>query len=625
MAASELATSYVTLIPSLKGAEKAIERQLKELGWEKMGENAGDKMGDGASKKLGAKLKSGLKSAAIAAGAVAATAFAGAFAIGKQSLDNYADYEQLVGGVETLFKDSSDQLQEYAANAYKTAGMSANEYMEQATSFSASLIKSLGGDTAKAADYANMAITDMSDNANKMGTSMEMIQNAYNGFAKQNYTMLDNLKLGYGGTKEEMQKLLNDATALSGIEYDISNYADIVDAIHVIQTEMGITGTTAKEASATIAGSIDSAKAAWSNWLTGLADENADMSALTDQLVDSVVTAAGNVIPRIGVIVTTLGSTLVSEASGLLDRVIASFGENGTEMGDAALSLFGSIVSAVGEIAPKLLAAISLMLASVLVELVNKGAEIFNQAVTWASGVMSEIGRGFSEGFDRIGETVSGWLTDTKSKITTKWNEITSWLSAIPGKIAGFFTGIASKISGYFTQTVGNIKNAFNDAVNFVKSIPGKIVDFFRGIGSKITSAFGSIRFPQPQIDWSSVNILGKSISVPKISFYASGGIVTDPTLGVIGEAGYDEAVVPLTPSKLKPFAQAVAAEMGGSKAAPSYTLEELAAAIAQALEGANITANTYLDGFLVGSGLAPHLDRINATRQMLAEGGAAL
>ena len=187
--ANELATAYVTLIPSLKGAQKTIERELNEQGLEKIGEKEGEKLGGGMASGAGAKLASGLK----IAGAAAAAAFAGAIAIGRESLSEYADYEQLVGGMDTLFKESSDQMQKYASQAYKTAGLSANDYMETATSFSASLISSLGGNTEKAAELANLAITDMSDNANKMGTDMSMIQNAYQGFAKQNYTMLDNL------------------------------------------------------------------------------------------------------------------------------------------------------------------------------------------------------------------------------------------------------------------------------------------------------------------------------------------------------------------------------------------------------------------------------------------------
>lgn len=256
--------------------------------------------------------------------AAAATAMV---AITKGAVENYGDYEQLVGGVETLFGAGGQSLSEYAKSvgkttteakdeynnlikaqeaviekangAYKTAGMSANDYMETVTSMSAALIQSLDGDTVAAAEKADMAITDMSDNANKMGSDIESIKNAYSGFAKANYTMLDNLKLGYGGTKEEMQRLLDDATKISGVKYDISQYGDIVDAIHVVQTEMGITGTTAKEAATTIQGSIASAKAAWTNLQTGLADENADLDALVGELVDSVVTVIDNIAPRV--------------------------------------------------------------------------------------------------------------------------------------------------------------------------------------------------------------------------------------------------------------------------------------------------------------------------------------
>lgn len=224
----------------------------------------------------------------IAVGATAVSASLGA--IGTAAVKAYSDYEQLIGGVETLFKDSSDTVRNYADQAYKTAGMSANQYMETVTGFSASLLQSLGNNTKKAAEYGNQAVIDMSDNANKMGTSMESIQNAYQGFAKQNYTMLDNLKLGYGGTKEEMQRLLNDAGKLAGMKFDLSSFADITQAIHVIQTEMGITGTTAEEAATTIQGSLGMVKGAWENLLTGLADPNADISALIDNVINSVET-----------------------------------------------------------------------------------------------------------------------------------------------------------------------------------------------------------------------------------------------------------------------------------------------------------------------------------------------
>ena len=235
----------------------------------------------------------------------------------KSAVQGYAEFEQLTGGVETLFKDSAGAVMDYAANAYKTAGVSANQYMETVTAFSASLLQSLGGDTAKAADVADMAITDMADNANKMGTSMESIQAAYQGFAKQNYTMLDNLKLGYGGTKSEMERLLADAEKLSGKKYDISNLNDVFEAIHVIQTELGITGTTALEAEKTISGSLNAAKAAWSNLVTGIADDNADFDQLINNFVESVGTAGENLIPRIHTAISGVGRLI----TGLLPMV----------------------------------------------------------------------------------------------------------------------------------------------------------------------------------------------------------------------------------------------------------------------------------------------------------------
>ena len=261
---------------------------------DKAGTSAGDSAGNLFNGKFGAALK---KLGGIV----------GALGIGKMIADTisdsikaYADYEQLVGGVETLFKDSADMVQAYAAKAYKNQGMSANAYMETVTGFSASLLQSLGGDTKKAAQIADMAITDMSDNANKMGTSMESIQYAYQGFAKQNYTMLDNLKLGYGGTRSEMERLLADATKLTGIEYDISNLSDVYEAIHVIQTELGITGTTAEEAAHTISGSFNALKASWENLLVALSDPEADFSAIFGEMVDSASTLLANAIPILG-------------------------------------------------------------------------------------------------------------------------------------------------------------------------------------------------------------------------------------------------------------------------------------------------------------------------------------
>ena len=278
----------------------------------------------------------------------------GAVAIGKQALQGYASYEQLVGGVDTLFKGSSKTVQKYAQNAYKTAGLSANEYMETVTSFSASLISSLGGDTAKASKIADKAIVDMSDNANKMGTDMSMIQNAYQGFAKQNYTMLDNLKLGYGGTKSEMERLLKDAEKISGQKFDLSNYADIVEAIHVVQNEMGITGTTSKEASETIEGSVNMMKGAWKNLVVGLADDNADFGVLMGNFVDSVVTVGQNILPRVKQIISGIGELFKGLSTELLPQIVQEIPPLLEELLPILIESLSSVVKTIADIVPTL-------------------------------------------------------------------------------------------------------------------------------------------------------------------------------------------------------------------------------------------------------------------------------
>lgn len=278
--------------------------------------------------------KIGETAAKIVGGASIAAA-GGVAALAKNAVDEFSEYEQLVGGVETLFKDSADIVARYASGAYKTAGLDANAYMETVTSFSASLLQSLAGDTEAAAEKANMALIDMSDNANKMGSSMEMIQNAYAGFAKQNYTMLDNLKLGYGGTKTEMERLLKDARKISGIKYNISSYADIIDAIHVIQTEMGITGTTALEAEKTISGSTAAMRAARKNLLVGLSDDTQDIDVLVDNFVQSAMTAADNILPRVKITLSTvanLAEKYSDEAGGFVANMIVSAGETAPEL-----------------------------------------------------------------------------------------------------------------------------------------------------------------------------------------------------------------------------------------------------------------------------------------------------
>lgn len=355
---------------------KTMGNALDEAG--ESGEKSGGKLSGALSKIGGAAVKVGK---VVAAGiGVAAT---GVAALTKSAVDSYADYEQLVGGVDTLFKNNARDVLMYANKAYETAGLSANEYMETVTSFSASLLQSLDGDTKAAADKANQAIIDMSDNANKMGTDMSMIQNAYQGFAKQNYTMLDNLKLGYGGTKEEMARLLADASAISGIKYDISSYADVVDAIHVIQTEMGITGTTAKEASSTISGSIGMMKSSWQNLITAMADKDADLSVYVERLVDSVATVANNLMP---VISTALGGVvqLVNQlAPVIIGKIPELFNQLLPTILDAAVGLINSIVTAF----PGIISA----LVNILPALIDGIVQIVNSLVEALPGIIEAI------------------------------------------------------------------------------------------------------------------------------------------------------------------------------------------------------------------------------------------
>ena len=298
-------------------ADVGVVKYQVELDDSKVGQQADKTQSTLVSKFGGAAKKVGAAALATSA-AVVSAATSAAIDLTKQAVSAYADYEQLVGGVETLFGDAADFIKGKAGGAFESAGLSANEYMETVTSFSASLIQSLGGDTEKAAQVADQAIVDMSDNANKMGSSMESIQNAYQGFAKQNYTMLDNLKLGYGGTKEEMQRLLDDAGKLANTKFDLSSYADIIEAIHVVQENMGIAGTTAEEAATTISGSMAMVKASWQNVIEAVGE--GDFEKISDNINDlvwSVEQAAGNLLPVIESALSGIAS-LVSELAPVI-------------------------------------------------------------------------------------------------------------------------------------------------------------------------------------------------------------------------------------------------------------------------------------------------------------------
>ena len=415
----------------------------------------------------------GLAKKGMAAVAGAITAASGAMAaLGTKSLEAYADYEQLTGGIATLFGAQDMSIEEYAqsvgksvdtvrseyesmiaaqndvmnnaAAAFRTAGLSQNEYMETVTSFSAALISSLDGDTAKAAEIADRAIVDMSDNANKMGSSMESIQNAYQGFAKQNYTMLDNLKLGYGGTKSEMERLLADAQAISGIEYNIENYADVVEAIHVIQSEMhisGITaeeaaelvasgalteeeafarmGTTAKEASTTIQGSLGAAKAAFSNLLVGIADDEQDFEKLVDDLVSSTATAAENILPRVETIIGGAGK-MISSLSGVAADMIVSLAGYLPDLISAGSELIGAVADGLTQNTPAIASAV---LDAGLV-LVDGIISVVPDLVSAAAQCITQLVRGFTANAPKLHESARTMITEIVTSLTSNTDEL---------------------------------------------------------------------------------------------------------------------------------------------------------------------------------------------------------
>lgn len=356
----------------------------------------------GTFSTLASGVKNGLATVAKVGGAAIAAGAAGVAALTKMGVEGYAQYEQLVGGVETLFKDSQGTVMKYAENAYKTSGLSANAYMETVTSFSASLIQSLDGDTAKAAKVADMAITDMSDNANKMGTDIGMIQNAYNGFAKGNFTMLDNLKLGYGGTKEEMQRLIDDANKVKVAngemaDLTIDSFADVSEAIHIVQTEMGITGTTAREAATTIEGSLSMMKGAWQNLVVGMADENANMEVLINNFVESTATAAKNLLPRIaqtlkgiGQLITELAPVIAEALPILVETVLPT-------LLAAGVSLVVAIVNGVVMALPSLYTALLEAVQIILVEVFGVSEEKAGEFADSINSFFVSIGEGFKK------------------------------------------------------------------------------------------------------------------------------------------------------------------------------------------------------------------------------------
>ncbi len=479
--ATELASAYVQILPSMKGIKGNLESGLS---------SAVDSAGKSSGSKLGGAMASGLKTTGKVAAAATGVATAAIGALTKKAVDGYASYEQLVGGVETLFGAGGQSLKEYsksvgktasevkgeyqslmkaqntvlknASKAYVNAGMSANDYMDTVTSFSASLIQSVGGDTQKAAKAADQAIIDMSDNANKMGTNIESIQTAYMGFAKQNYSMLDNLKLGYGGTQAEAYRLLTDAAELneefrktSSFSLDSSghltaDFADITKAIHIVQDNMGITGTTANEAATTIEGSVNTMKSAWSNLVVGLADDNADFDKLINQFVDSLTTASQNILPRIQTAVSGVGKLVQGLANTILPKIIKRIPKMTDEMIPIITSVAQTILSSIVKIFPKLINKIS----KALPEVVNLVTQLVPMII------------------DAIMKSLPALATAGVQALTTLFNGLTEMLPTI---IPSLVNGIISLVTTLLNPS--NLTALLDAGLQFIMALAQGIVD----------------------------------------------------------------------------------------------------------------------------------------------------
>lgn len=517
------ASGFARGIKSVIGSVKNMNESMKDA------TNSASKMSS-VMKGIGSSAIKVGKGLAVA-GAAAATAVT---ALVSKSVGAFADYEQLTGGVETLFGASGRSVEEYAQSvgksvsdiqgkydslmsaqnavlenankAYMTAGMSANEYMDTVTGFSASLISSLGGDTNKAADYANSALVDMSDNANKMGTDMESIKNAYQGFAKQNYTMLDNLKLGYGGTQAEMKRLLGDAQKLTGQKYDISSFADITQAIHAIQTQMDITGTTAKEASTTISGSWGSLKAAFQNVLVGLTTGGDMFDQSLDALINTAVTFGQNIIPAIkgalsGIgylieglapvigetippLINDLAPTLANSAVSLISSLVNGLTQNATQFSECLSNMIIVAVAGISTVVPQLLDAASKIVSNLMQGLTNSMPQIVNGAVTLIEGLVNGL-------VNNIPLLIMGAV----QLVASLANGLIANLPRIIDAGVNLITGIVSASYSMMPQIIQNgMQLVVNLAVGLVRAIPQLIAALPRITGA-IVKGFKSVNW----------------------------------------------------------------------------------------------------------------------------------
>ena len=453
--------------------------------------------------KITKGLGNGLKTAAKIGTAAVGAAATGIVALTKSAVENYAEYEQLVGGVETLFGTSADKVQEYASNAYKTAGLSANEYMETVNSFSASLLQSLGGDTEAAAEYADRAVTDMSDNANKMGTSMEMIQNAYQGFAKQNYTMLDNLKLGYGGTQAEMQRLIKDAASLKDVQAELGvtvdknslSFGNIVNAISVMQSKMGIAGTTAEEANKTISGSINAMKGAWSNLITGIADENANFEELVNNFVETLAGdesgeggVINNILPRVEVALEGAGKLVEALIPVIIDKVPTIINEWLPKILQSGIDIIRSIMDGMIQNQGDIVNGVVNTVNTLANGLIDHLPEILVMGVTLIGQIAAGLIQGLPELMAKIPEIIFDivdafasngdvFLEIGKSIVSGIWNGIVSLWDSLVSELSG----LVNSLFGGSTATANvNVNGSHAGGLEYVP-FDGYIAELHKG------------------------------------------------------------------------------------------------------------------------------------------------
>ncbi len=550
----------------------------------------------------------------------------------KQSVSEFADTQQLIGGVETLYKDSADIIKAYADNAYKTAGMSANDYMDTATSFAASLISGLGGDTETAAQLVDMAITDMADNANKMGTNIGLIQNAYQGFAKQNYSMLDNLKLGYGGTQEEMYRLLQTAQELEPtfdavFSMDAKGHldaelADIIEAIHIVQTDMDIVGTTAAEASGTISGSFASARAAFDNFMSGLANPDADVGALFDQMVEPAQVAKDNLIPavqevfaNVGELAAELGPQLMEKGKEAINNLIEGF-----RSGDIQAAVSEKL-DGIAQKAQEVFGALYDSLPEGLQGLVDKAGEAFGAIGEYLGAVWLHV----EPIVNAIKEELPGAIETAKETFQTWLSGLVDGLTIVFDTIKEVFSGAADLLKGDFDSALDHIENAWGNLAEFfrniadtIKSIFDGLVPWFKDVGTRmweglksgLSKAFDGVKELGGKIverfkDTFDINSPSR-VMRDEVGIMLARGMADGITAG---QRYVDNAVSRMIPTTSVDFAHSA---IGKSSSASIN-----ASMLGQAQSGGNMTVNLVVDGKTLASVM---LDPLKATLRQKGE-----